>query len=68
MTTEKFKVIGKKEGQLVEITDMPMSKEDCYKWIKEQGIENHYKDVFPVPYHGSKQILPLSNDPYPHKS
>lgn len=55
LTNELYKVVGKKNGQSVEITELPMSKENCLKWIKDQGIENHYKDVYPIPYHGNKK-------------
>ena len=50
-----FKVVGKKNGQLCEISELPMSQDNCYKWIKEQGIDKNYTDVFPIPYHGSKK-------------
>lgn len=61
-SNELFKVVGKKDGQQVEITEMPMSEENCYKWIKEQGIENQYKNVVPIPYRGNKQeFIPSFN-------
>jgi hypothetical protein len=52
-----FKVVGRKNGQSVEITDNPMTKEDCEKWIKEQKIEIYYTNVFAVPYYGNKPII-----------
>lgn len=59
--TQLYKVVGKKDGQLCEISELPMSKDNCYRWIKEQGIESIYTNVCPVPYHGNKKeyILPL---------
>lgn len=55
MSDEKlYKVVGKKNGQLVEISEMPMTKEDCKKFIKEQRVENYYQNVDIVPYHGNK--------------
>ncbi len=55
-----FTVVGKKDGQLVSISELPMTEENCYKWIKEQGIEYYYKNVCPIPYHGSKPEYKLS--------
>ena len=52
-----FYVVGKKDKQLVDITEYPMSKADCERWIKEQGIERQYTNVDIIPYHGKKPIL-----------
>lgn len=52
--TQLYKVVGKKNGQQIEVTDSPMSLDNCEKWIKEQGIEAHYTNVFSIPYHGNK--------------
>jgi hypothetical protein len=49
-----YKVVGKKNGQLVDITELPMTKDDANRFIKEQGIENHYQNVDIVIYRGSK--------------
>lgn len=49
-----FKVVGHKNGQLVEISELPMSEENCWKWIKKQGIDKTYYNPVPVPYHGNK--------------
>ena len=57
-TTNKeplFKVVGKKEGQLVDISEIPMIKSDCEIFIKKEGINNHYNDVAIIPYHGTKE-------------
>ncbi len=51
-----YYVVAKKNGQLVDVTELPMTKEDAKRWIKEQGIENHYdfNTVDIIPYHGTK--------------
>jgi len=55
MSDEKlYKVVGKKNGQLVEISEMPMTYEDSKKFIKEQGVQNYYQNVDIVSYHGNK--------------
>ena len=48
------KVVGKKDGQLVEISELPMELEDAKRWITQQGVEKHYTQVETVPYHGNK--------------
>jgi predicted ABC-type ATPase len=55
-----YVVVGKKGGQLVEITELPMSKSDAERWIMEQKIKNYYQNVDLLPYHGSKPrfVLP----------
>lgn len=50
-----FKVLGKKNGQLVEITENPLNYIDAKKFIKEQGIEKYYTNVDIVPYRGNKK-------------
>ena len=50
-----YKVVGKKNGQLVEISELPMIKYDCEIFIKKEGINNHYNDVAIIPYHGTKE-------------
>jgi len=52
-----YKVLGKKNGQLVDITELPMTKDDANRFIKEQGIENHYQNVDIVIYRSSKPTL-----------
>ncbi len=54
---EPYYVVGKKRGQLVDISEHPMTKADCYKFIKEQGVENYYTDVAVIPYHGKKPMF-----------
>jgi hypothetical protein len=49
-----YKVVGKKNGQLVDITELPMTKDDANRFIKEQGIDNYYQNVDIVIYRGSK--------------
>jgi hypothetical protein len=51
---ELYKVVGKKNGQLVDVSELPMSKDDANKFIKEQGIENYYKNVDVIRYRGNK--------------
>lgn len=48
-----WKVVGKKNGQFVDITELPMSRQSCFRWIKDQGVEKHYTNVGLVPYRGS---------------
>jgi antirestriction protein len=55
-----YKVVGKKNGQLVEISELPMTKEDCKKFIKKEGIENYYQNVDIVPYHGNKSRFKMA--------
>ncbi len=57
-----YKVVGKKNGQLVEITELPMTFENCLKWTKEQGIDVYYNNVDIIPYHGSKPEFKLSKN------
>jgi hypothetical protein len=54
MTEELYKVVGKKNGQLVDISELPMSKDDANKFIKEQGIEKYYTNVDVIRYRGNK--------------
>jgi hypothetical protein len=49
-----YMVVGKKNGQLVEISENPMSKRNCEEFIYEQGIEKHYSNVDIIPYRGMK--------------
>lgn len=51
-----YYVVGKKKGQLVDVSELPMTKEDAERFIKEQGIEKHYdfNTVDIIPYHGNK--------------
>jgi len=58
-STTGYKVLGKKNGQMVEVSDYPMSKPDAMKFIKQQGIENYYTNVVVVPYRGKKAIKKL---------
>lgn len=53
--TKLYTVVGKKNGQLVTITELPMSENNCWRWIKDQSIESHYNNVCPIPYHGNKK-------------
>jgi hypothetical protein len=53
-TEELYKVVGKKNGQLVDISELPMSKDDAYKFIKKQGVENYYTNVDVIRYRGNK--------------
>lgn len=50
-----YQVVGKKNGQLVEISELPMSEDDCWKWIKDNGIEKYYTNPVPIPYYGNKK-------------
>lgn len=50
-----FKVLGKKNNQLVEISESPMTYEDAKKFIKNEGIEKYYSNVDIVPYRGAKK-------------
>jgi len=52
-----FKVLGKKNGQLVEISNYPMTYEDAKKFIKNQGIEKYYTNVDIIPYRGTKKTV-----------
>jgi hypothetical protein len=52
-----YMVVGKKAGQLVEVSESPMSKSDALEWIKDQAIENYYTNVNVIPYHGKKPIV-----------
>jgi hypothetical protein len=54
MTEELYKVVGKKNGQLVDISELPMSKHDANKFIKEQAIEKYYTNVDVIRYRGNK--------------
>jgi len=56
-----FKVVGHKNGQLVEISELPMTAENCYKWIKLQGIDKTYSNPVAIPYHGNKKEFILTN-------
>lgn len=58
-STTGYKVIGKKNGQMVDISDYPMSKLDAMKFIKQQSVENYYTNVVVVPYRGKKAIKKL---------
>ena len=58
-STTGYKVIGKKNGQMVDISNYPMAKPDAMKFIKQQGIENYYTNVVVVPYRGKKAIKKL---------
>jgi hypothetical protein len=51
-----YYVVAKKKGQLVDVTELPMTKEDCNRFIKDQGIERtyDYNSVDVIPYHGNK--------------
>ena len=58
MDTELYKVVGKKNGQLVDITELPMTKNDATKFIKDQGIENFSFEVIKtVEYIDNEQLL-----------
>jgi hypothetical protein len=50
-----YYVVGKKNGQLVTISELPMSKNDAQRFIDEQRIEMHYQNVDIIPYRGKKQ-------------
>ncbi len=52
MQNSLFIVTGKKHGQRVEITEMPMNESNCHAWIKDQNIEQYYNDVCLIPYRG----------------
>jgi hypothetical protein len=58
---ELYKVVGKKNGQLVDISELPMTKQDAYKFIEKQGIENHYTNVDVIRYRGNKKRFSDSN-------
>jgi hypothetical protein len=51
---ELYKVVGKKNGQLVDINELPMTKEDANKFVIEQGIERNYNNVDIIRYRGNK--------------
>lgn len=51
---ELYLVVGKKNGQLVDISELPMTKYDAKKFISEQGIEIYYTNVDIVRYRGTK--------------
>jgi len=52
-----FKVLGKKNNQLVEISAQPMTYEDAKKFIKNEGIEKYYTNVDIIPYRGNKKTV-----------
>lgn len=58
-----YMVVGKKNGQLVEISENPMSKRNCEEFIYEQGIEKYYSDVDIIPYRGTKANFQYNSRP-----
>ena len=60
-----YYVVGrKKHEQLVDINELPMTKFDCERFVKEQGVEKHYADVAIIPYHGKKPINRYAKNRY----
>ena len=48
-----YKVVGKKNGQLVDISEQPfITRDKARNWINEQGINNHYENVDIIPSRG----------------
>jgi hypothetical protein len=48
-----YRVVGKKNGQLVDISEQPFNTRDkARNWINEQGINNHYQNVDIIPSRG----------------
>jgi hypothetical protein len=58
-----FMVVGKKNGQLVEISENPMSNRNCEEFIYEQGVEKYYSDVDIIPYRGTKANFQYNSRP-----
>lgn len=54
-------VVGHKNGQLVEICELPMTKENCNNWIKSERIDKYYTNPVAIPYRGNKKEYKPTN-------